>query len=283
MNSETVKLKVRGCLMSLGCLILLCLLPALSYAHFLLVLPSDNIVTTKENRTISLQIVFTHPMEGGPTMEMLKPQAFGVMLMGKRYDLLSSLRPVKVPLFASWNSEARRYTRKATAWQASYTLKRPGDYQFYVVPQPYFEPAEEKFIWQMTKVVVDAFGAEEGWDEPIGLKAEVIPLTRPYGLWEGNVFRGLVLMNGRPAPGLEVEVEYYNKDGKAHAPEDCMVTQVVKTDANGVFSYAIPWAGWWGFSALGDGGQRAYKGKMYPVEMDAVIWVKAYPIPRGVK
>ncbi len=253
-------------------------------AHFVLLLPSDNIVMPDENRTLQLKLIFTHPMEGGPTMEMARPQAFGVYVNGKRYSLLSHLKPMKLPVFPTWHPEAKEYKGKtATAWHTSYTLKRPGDYQFYVVPQPYFEPAEEQFIWQMAKVVVDAFGAEEGWDEPIGLRAEIVPLTRPYGLWAGNVFRGLVLMNGKPAPNLEVEVEYYNVGGKIHAPEDCMVTQVVKTDANGIFSYAIPWAGWWGFSALGDGGMKTYKGKKYPVEMDAVIWVKAYPVPKEVK
>jgi cobalt/nickel transport protein len=261
-------------------LLLVGLFPLTAMAHFVLLLPSDDIVTLEENHTLKLKVVFTHPMEGGPTMEMVKPQAFGVYVNGKRFNLLSQLKPMKLPVFPVWHPEAKEYKGKtATAWQISYTLKRPGDYQFYVIPQPYFEPAEEKFIWQMTKVVVDAFGAEEGWDERIGLQAEIIPLTRPYGLWAGNVFRGLVLMNGKPAPNLEVEVEYYNVDGKVHAPEDCMVTQVVKTDANGIFSYTIPWAGWWGFSVLGDGGMKTYKGKQYPVEMDAVIWIKAYPVP----
>ena len=132
-------------------------------------------------------------------------------------------------------------------------------------------------------MVVNAFGAEEGWDETVGLPAEIIPLTRPYGIWEGNTFRGLVLINGKPAPNLEVEVEYYNKDGKAHAPKDPFVTQVIKTDKNGIFTYTIPWAGWWGFSALGDGGTLKKDGKSYPVELDAVIWIKAYPRPQGVK
>ncbi|MCD6319552.1 MAG: DUF4198 domain-containing protein [Candidatus Desulfofervidaceae bacterium] len=253
-------------------------------AHFLLLLPSDDIVNPEENHSLSLKCIFTHPMEGGPTMEMVKPQAFGVMVNGKKIDLLSSLRPIKLPLFAPWHPDAKEYAHKtATAWQVQYTLKRPGDYQFYVIPEPYFEPAEEKFIYQMTKVVIDAFGAEEGWDEPIGLAAEIIPLTRPYGLWAGNLFRGLVLINGKPARNLEVEVEHYNQDGRVHPPAGCMVTQVVKTDNDGIFAYNIPWAGWWGFSALGDGGMKTYKGKQYPVELDAVIWVKAYPISEGLK
>ncbi|RKY40795.1 MAG: DUF4198 domain-containing protein [Candidatus Omnitrophota bacterium] len=260
------------------CLAWLCVAIS-AQAHFVMLLPSDDIVNSEEEHMVSLKCVFTHPMEGGPTMEMAKPQAFGVMVKGEKSDLLFSLKPIKFPIFASWNPNYSQYKDKtATAWEASYHLKRPGDYQFYVIPQPYFEPAEEKFIYQITKVVVDAFGAEEGWDEPIGLPAEIIPLTRPYGLWAGNLFRGLVLINGKPVPNLEVEVEYYNQDGKVHPPADCMVTQVVKTDNNGVFAYNIPWSGWWGFSVLGNGGTKVYKGKPYPIELDAVIWIKAYPL-----
>ena len=50
----------------------------------------------------------------------------------------------------------------------------------------------------------------------------------------------------RDRPGADVEVELYNKDKKYEAPNEYMVTQVVKADANGVFTYAVPFAGWWG-------------------------------------
>ncbi len=253
-------------------------------AHFQLLIPSDDIVSIKDQKVVDFKLIFSHPMEGGPNMDMERPKAFGVFVNGEKRDLTSTLKPLKVPMFYPWNPEYKRYRRKkVTAWRAVYRIKRPGDHQFYVIPHPYFEKSEEKFIWQITKVCVNAFGNESGWDKALGLRAEIIPLTRPYGIWEGNTFRGLVLMDGKPAKNLEVEVEFYNKSGKVHPSEDCLVTQVVKTDENGTFVYTIPWAGWWGFSALGYGGEMMYKGKRYPVEMDAVIWVKVYPIPKGVK
>ena len=45
------------------------------------------------------------------------------------------------------------------------------------------------------------------------------------------------------------------------------------TDANGVFTYALPKAGWWGFAALGVGPDTKHDGK--PLSQDAVIWVQA--------
>lgn len=68
-------------------------------------------------------------------------------------------------------------------------------------PQPYWEPAEDCYIVHYTKAYVAAFGEEEGWDEPAGLKTEIVPLTRPFGNYAGNVFQGQVLLNGKPVPG----------------------------------------------------------------------------------
>jgi len=255
-----------------------------AYAHFQLLIPSRIVVTGIAPQEINLSMPFAHPMEGGPFMEMKKPMKFGVMVNGEKVTLDNILKSHKIPVFKKWNPEFKEYkNKKVTAYYASYSLKRPGNYLFYLVPKPYFEPAEDKFIWQITKVVVNAYGAEEGWDSIIGLKAEIVPLVVPYGIWEGNIFRGKVLINGKPASGIDVEVEYYNKDGKVKPPVDSLITQVIKTDNEGIFSYAIPWAGWWGFSALGDGGKMQYKGKMYPVELDAVMWVKAFSKPKGVE
>ena len=145
---------------------------------------------------------------------------------------------------------------------------------FFVEPAPYWEPAEEKFIVHYTKVVVNGFGLEEGWDDEVGLKTEIVPLTRPYGLYTGNVFQGIVKVNGKPVPFTKVEVEYYNKDGKLTAEADPLITQVIKADANGVFTYAMPRAGWWGFAALNeDEKPMIHDGKKYPVEIGALIWV----------
>ena len=71
-----------------------------------------------------------------------------------------------------------------------------------------------------------------------------------------------------------MEVEYYNKDKKVHAPTDNMITQVIKTDKNGVFTYGIPRSGWWGFAALNTAKQKLKKDGMdKEVEIGAVIWV----------
>jgi len=225
-------------------------------AHFGMLIPSDSMVMQNDNRTINVKLSFSHPFEG-EGMELVKPNVFGVMANGEKADLLETLTKTKV--------------MGHTAWETSYTIKRPGVYMFYMEPKPYWEPAEDCYIVHYTKTVVTAFGDDEGWDQEIGLKTEIVPLSKPYGLYTGNVFQGIVKMDGKPVPFGEVEVEYYNKDRKAQAPTDYMVTQTIKADANGVFTYSAPKAGWWGFAALNTSDKKI-KGK--DVEVGAVLWVK---------
>jgi cobalt/nickel transport protein len=230
-----------------------------AFAHFGMLIPSQATVSKADPKTLVLQISFSHPMEM-VGMDMAKPKAFGVLTGGSKEDLLATLKPAQV--------------MGKAAWAAQFNIKKPGVYIFYVDPEPYWESAEDSFISHYTKVVVPAFGEEEGWDKEVGQKIEIVPLTRPFGLYAGNVFQGIVKLDGKPMPYAEVEIEFYNKDNKVEAPTEYMVTQVVKADRNGVFTYAVPKAGWWGFAALTTADFKLKKdGKDKAVEIGGVIWV----------
>lgn len=124
-------------------------------------------------------------------------------------------------------------------------------------------------------MIVPAYGDEDGWDKPAGVKTEIVPLTRPFANYAGNTFRGQLLVDGKPAAGADVEVEYFNRDGKYEAPNDYFVTQVVKTDAQGIFAFTAPWAGWWGFAALTDADYKLKEaGAEKDVELGAVLWTE---------
>ena len=164
------------------------------------------------------------------------------------------------------------------SWQLNYDVERPGLHIFTMEPQPYWEPAEDSFIIHYTKTYVAAFGDDEGWDAELGLKTEIVPLSKPFGLWAGNVFQGIVQMDGEPVPYAEVEIEHFNQDGSAVAPADYMITQTIKADADGVFTYVAPAAGWWGFAALNTADYTLeHEGVDKPVELGAVIWVHFEP------
>ncbi len=235
------------------------LMPATARAHFGAIIPSTEVVTVAGDHSVGLVFQFFHPFEQ-EWMDLERPLKAGYWVGGRDHSLLGELRPVKL--------------HGHGAWRATVLLRQPGDYIFYMVPKPYWEPAEGIYIQHCTKVVVNGFGLENGWDRPVGLPAEIVPEVRPYGLWAGNLFCGRALVHGRPAPGLRVEVEYLNRAGiKAPAPP--FTTQVLKTDREGRFCYAMPRAGWWGFAALSDQeGAMVHQGRRVGLELGAVIWVR---------
>jgi cobalt/nickel transport protein len=231
-----------------------------AFAHFGMVIPSDSMVMQNEGKGVRVTLSFSHHFEG-KGMELEMPKVFSVLANGKRENLQRQLKKTKV--------------MGHTGWEAIYTVKRPGIYMFYMEPMPYWEPAEDCFIIHYTKTVVAAFGYDEGWDQEIGLKTEIVPLSKPFGLYTGNVFQGIVKLNGKAVPHAEVEVAYYNQYGRAEAPTDYMVTQTIKADRNGVFTCAVPRAGWWGFAALNIAEKKMkHEGKEKKVEIGAVMWVR---------
>ncbi len=246
----------------LAALTLTLMIPLTAQAHFLELIPSTEILTAETGPALTLDLSFTHPMERGPVMSMGEPMRFGVLTPEGAQDLSDQLQKVE--------------REGKAAYQAEYRAPGPGDYLFFVEPAPYWEPAEGVMIIHYTKTLVDAFGAEEGWDQMAGLPVEIEPLVRPYGLWAGNLFSGVVTRGGQPVPFATVEVEWRN-DGSVEPPAAPFVTQVVKADANGVFSYAMPRAGWWGFAALLEGEETMANpdGEQVPVELGALIWVRA--------
>lgn len=244
-------------------------LPA--FAHFQMVYTPES--AFQKSGKIDMKIVFTHPFEAGHTMSMDGVNEFYMVHKGKKTDLKDSLKPIM------WTS----LTNSGKGYDTTVSLRGMGDFVFGLVPAPYFEASEGVWMQQCTKMIVNVAGLPTDWNEEVGLPAEIVPLAKPYGLWTGNVFCGVVKANGNPVPYAEIEVEYMNhqpilskncfaKEEKVSAPQDCFITQTIVADANGTFTYGIPKAGWWGFAALGVITEE-YKGA--ELGKDAVIWVQA--------
>ncbi len=228
-------------------------------AHFGMVIPSVPVVE-EQNRPIDVDLSFSHPFES-IGMDLDKPKRFFMAGPTQTTDLVDELKPATIMGSAGFTYR--------------FTPSRPGVYQFVMEPQPYWEPLEDIYIIHYTRTVVSVFGGEEGWQQPLGLPAEIRPLLRPFGNYRGNSFTGQVLVNGAPAAHAEVEVEYYDREQRFQAPTGSHITQVVTADENGVFTFCCPLSGWWGFASLSQadytipgpaGGQKE-------VEIGAVLWV----------
>jgi len=259
MNS---KLKISIFFVTLSCMV-----AGQALAHFGMVLPEQHIIS-QEKKNTDLTLSFSHPFEN-IGMDLERPQKFNVIVAGKTTDLLPNLQPTTF--------------MDHKAWKINYSFKRPGIYQFVMEPTPYWEPAEDLSIIHYTKVIIPAYGDDEGWDQPAGLPTEIIPMLRPFGNFAGNSFTGLVLLNGKPVPGAEVEVERYNRDNLLKAPSDYHITQLVKADGNGVFSFTCPTSGWWGFAALNEADYKLKdpEGNDKEVEIGAVLWLYMDPRPKA--
>ncbi len=247
-----------------------------AFAHFQMIYTPE--AAMNKGGKIPLALVFTHPFEAGHTMDMGTPEQFFVVRTRgentpKKTDLLPTLKPI------TWTS----LTNSGAAYETTYSA-RGGDHIFCLVPEPYYEGEEDAYIKQVTKVIVNVGGEPGAWMEPVGLPVEIVPMAKPYDRWTGQVFQGKVLFNGKPVPNAEIEVEYLNhepmlekkafaKEGAVEAPQDAFVLQTIFADDNGVFTFGIPKAGWWGFAALGLDPDYKYKGK--ECSRDAVIWLKA--------
>ena len=247
------------CSLVLAVILLLGSAPA-ARAHFGMVIPSATTVMETAEADIVVDLKFWHPFEN-VGLDMEKPEKFQVFTGGRAVDLLPELKEGRLRNFKKWTVD--------------YKISRPGLYVFALEPAPYWEPEEDKFIIHYTKAYVNAFGDDEGWSEPVGLKTEIAPLTNPCGLYAGGLFTGRVLLDGKPVPGSEVEVEWYpGEDKQGQAPNETMVTLSLIADEGGVFSFAAPRSGWWGFAALSEADYKLKEGGQdKDVELGGVLWV----------
>ncbi|CAA7612074.1 DUF4198 domain-containing protein [Magnetospirillum sp. UT-4] len=241
-------------------------------AHFQLIhTPEVNVARAGE---LPLKLVFWHPFENGPVMDMEPPLSFFVVHKGARTDLMGRLKPITFQGAAN----------SAKAYDASVPVKQNGDYVLVLTPAPYLERSEDVFIQQITKAFINKGGVPSGWNQPVGLPTEIVPLNKPTNILAGSTFTGRVLAEGKPAAGIGVEVEYMaaepdmkaNRAGPPKASPMPGGAVVAVTDDAGMFTFGIPKAGFWGFAALGAGPARQHQGK--EMSQDAVLWVRAHDV-----
>ncbi len=258
------------------------MLAAPANAHFMMAYtPETYLPQAKET---DWRFVFTHPTEAGSVMDMGGVQEFyAVSKKGDDVVKTDMKKYLKDITWANPGSKAPAFSAKIPNKE----IRSMGDYIFVLVPGFYLEKEEDIYMQQITKAIINVAGAPTNWNEPVGLKTEIVPLIKPYALWTGNVFRGQVLSSGKPVANAEVEVEYMSnmpnlktnsmpEKSSVDYKNPSLVTQTIFTDANGIFSFGLPKAGWWGFAALGVGPDTKYKGK--DLSQDAVIWVQAVDI-----
>lgn len=264
-------------------LLALTLFPVAAQAQLTILLPDQPTqeVRGKENKKqMDVLLALGEPFDmSGLDMDM--PQMFAVLrrvpmtaeekqaeeqatgkssgLKALREDLLGELEEI-------------RYMDKR-AWAAHVDLEIPGLYQLMAETRPHWASEDDRFEQQFVKVVLPVRGIDDGWDLPVGLNFEILPLTRPFGLTAPALFTGKAVMGNEPMPGAYVSIIRLNTE-KRGVPSPWHAEQVVKTDAGGVFSFVCSQPGWWSFRTQAQGTpMKGADGQLKPLEMGAVLWI----------
>lgn len=223
------------------------------------------------------------------SIPMDRPQMFAVirrsLAMSENAKGNETAVPMAIREDLLGNLEEIQYLKK-TAWAANVPLSIPGLYQLITESRPWWNASDNNFIQQFVKTTVPVFGEALGWDEPAGLKFEILPLTRPFGNVAPAHFRGKVTLSDTPLPDCYVKITRHNTEERPFT-SPWHESQLVKTDGQGIFSFVCPLPGWWGFMAVTQGDPlKGPDGQIKPLEMGAVLWMyvdEALPLNRKRK
>ncbi len=256
-----------------------------AYSHFQLIYTPVSKIA-EDVKEVDFKMVFTHPFDAGHTMDIGKNESgevkgfeeFFVVHKGKKTDIKPGLKEIE---FASLENSGAAFD---FTFNKEFGLRGSGDWVFVAVPHPYYEGAEDIYIQQITKVMINKSDIATDWQERLAPGyPEILPLVKPYDVWAGGIFSGVVVdSEGQPVPFAEIEVEYMNYDidmaankfsGEKKIKKDGHGAAVILANAEGCFDFIPPREGYWGFAALGAGGEMTHDGK--ELSSDAVLWIEA--------
>lgn len=228
------------------------------------ILPSRDVVTGGDPTAIAFDLNLTVRGEADAVVNP-GPADFGVFQDGRMVSLAGKVSKSEPETAGG----VPRFT-------AGIDMAGGADQVFYATSAPVWDTTRGRIMRQYAKTVVAGHSADmPGWDAILGLPIEIVPLTQPYGLRAGAVFRGVLLNDGMPVPFSRVDVVHVDapEDDMAWPPTDV----VVKTDANGTFAVSLPGDGWWAMRApFADvGAIDDPAGNKAPTERAAVFWLYA--------
>ena len=263
-------------------------------AHYHMLIPDRHSVKAGDKVTFIYQ--FGHPFEHQLFDAEAPARATVFAPDGKTTDVLGSLEKVTVP---------GEGDKRVSAYRFTFTPPGRGDYVFLFDSPPVWMEEEKRFVQDRTKVVLHV-EAQRGWwreavpndGRPKALahqETEIVPLTRPYGILRGSVFRvevtglrewmrrvenGVAIDVELPLHRCLVEAERYNPAPPKNTPVDELITFTARTDAAGTAAFTLGGLqpAWWCITANKDAGlERERDGKKYPVRQRATFWVHVGP------
>ncbi len=249
----------RLCVLAAGAVVLAGV--ATAEAHFSVLMPEK--VSVAPRGSVAVDYWVGHPYEHILANAAKPAELFAVAPGGDRQDLLAGVEQVGMK---------GQDDKTFTAWRAKLKADQRGDYTLVAVSQPTVEDGRAHRA--IVKAVVHA-RVQGDWDRNVGLPAEFVPLTRPYGLRPGMAFQVRLLKNGQPLAGATVEFERYNPQPVAESdlPAEEYITYAVKTGPDGIATMSFPQVGWWGITSEVDAGAIEIDGKQAPLSYHPTYWL----------
>ena len=244
-------------------MIAVCWIAQPGLAHYNMLLPETN--SPKKGDKVGFVYQFGHPFEH-ELFDAPQPTRLEVRLPdGKIIDLTAKLEKFKKPGGVDG--------KDVIAFRFDFTPEQRGDHWFILTAAPIWMEESKEFYQDVVQTVLHV-QTQNGWTEVPGNPMRLVPLTRPYGILPGMVFRAKLV---QPLPGYKpVEIERYNPQRPKEIPPDELVTFTTLPDINGVIGCTLTEPGWWCITARAEfAGKRTltHDGNDYPVRPRVTLWL----------
>lgn len=164
----------------------------------------------------------------------------------------------------------------------SYDSRRIGD-TWIVAHTPMSWTEHDSTFAETTVRTLVHQGLSRGWETPLGLPLEIVPLNRPYGLLSGDAFRFELLHDGEPLADAIIYAEkYYDPPMKKPYPSEALMTRTARTDRNGIAMVTLNSPGWWVLFALHELEEMEEGGRSGVATLQDAVWVYVDASPENL-
>ncbi|MFC1736349.1 DUF4198 domain-containing protein [Candidatus Hydrogenedentota bacterium] len=245
----------------------ICLSSAIAHAHFNILLPSDyHMWHGRKDRATEFKVIWGHGYEHIWFDAEVPEELIAVSPSGEKTNLLDGLKKSMV---------TGRDGKDYRAFSLSYRPKERGDHIIAMKAALVYDREQEVYLQDYAKSI---FHVQDklAWDRNVGMKLELVPLTRPYGLQVGGVFQAQVLLEGKPLAACEVEFEKYQRRAPSQkdTPPETFITFEAKTDPNGIVTFGLHEEGWFALTAINVTKEHAKpNGVLAPIVERSTLWI----------
>ena len=182
-------------------------------------------------------------------------------LVGDRRDLLGDIEEIRY-------SDSR-------AWGVNVAIGKPGLYHFMMETRPRWSESRQRYEQDFVKTTVPVYGESRGWEQPCGLRLEIVPRTRPFGLAAPCLFSAQVRWQDAPLPGAKVRMyRIATEKTPQPLPTPWHGSLEASADGDGNAAFVLTRSGWWCCVAETDGEPlKGPDGESRPLRFGGVFWL----------